>query len=379
MPLSFPLSTRLAAFYFAYFAYIAGLVAYLPLYLAERGLDAAQIALVVALPQLARTFAPAAWGWVADHTGAQRGIVVFSCAVTAACFTALPHVHGVAAIAAAIGAMSVLSAGALPLVEAIALGSLAGNAGRYGPIRLWGSVSFIGVVLAGGAWLDFGPVQVLPALLAGSALSALVCALLLPRGTRRDSDAPTARVRYTPAVASLLGAGFCMALAHGVLYAFLTLHLQRAGYGGSAIGLLWTLGVLAEIFVFALLPAIFRRFALAGILIFGFGCAVARFLAIAWLADVAWILGVAQLLHAATFGAFHAASVALVQRVFRPGAHARGQTLFASVSHGAGGAAGALIGGWAWEAGGPAMAFSAGALAALAGAYFACQLKRAGL
>ena len=33
---------------------------------------------------------------------------------------------------------------------AITLGSLAGQSGRYGPIRLWGSVAFLAVVLAGG-------------------------------------------------------------------------------------------------------------------------------------------------------------------------------------------------------------------------------------
>ena len=42
---------------------------------------------------------------------------------------------------------------ALPLVEAITMASLAGSAGRYGPIRLWGSVGFI---LANSATLSCG-------------------------------------------------------------------------------------------------------------------------------------------------------------------------------------------------------------------------------
>src|SRR3954469_5128098 len=96
---SLPLSGRLAAFYFAFFAYSAAYVAYFPLYLAARGLAAAEIALVLALPQLARIFAPAAWGWLADRFGAQRAIVVVACAVMAACFGALPFAGGVNAIA----------------------------------------------------------------------------------------------------------------------------------------------------------------------------------------------------------------------------------------------------------------------------------------
>ena len=131
---------------------------------------------------------------------------------------------------------------------------------------------------------------------------------------------------------ALLGGGFFMAAAHGTLYAFLTLLLQRAGYSGIVIGVLWTLGVLAEIAVFLWLPQIFRRFALARILVFSFACAVVRFLMLGWLADILWIIVLAQLLHAASFGAFHAASVAAMHRVVPEAAHARGQTLFSSLS-----------------------------------------------
>src|SRR5258706_11647406 len=133
------------------------MVAYFPPYLAARGLDAAQLAWLLALPQLARVVAPAAWGWIADRTGMQRAIVAFSCAANAACFALLPLVASFAAMAWLVAIASVLSAAALPLVEAITLGALAGQAGRYGPIRLWGSLGFILAVFAGGAWLDFQP------------------------------------------------------------------------------------------------------------------------------------------------------------------------------------------------------------------------------
>ena len=170
-----------------------------------------------------------------------------------------------------------------------------------------------------------------------------------------------------------------MAAAHGTLYAFFSLHLERSGYRATTIGVLWTLGVLAEIVVFIFLPQLFRRFSLPTLLAWSFACAVARFLALAWLAHVPWVLVLAQLLHAATFGAFHAAAVAAVHRVFPQAAHARGQTLFSSVTYGAGGAAGALAAGVLWEAGGPQLAFSASALFGLAGLLFAGALKRAGL
>src|ERR1700694_1655627 len=283
-----PLPFRLASFYFAHFAYGGAFVAYLPLYLAWRGLQPGEIAWVLALPQLARTFAPAAWGWIADRSGAQRGIVAFSCAAMGAGFALLPYVQGVVSITWVIGLVSLLSAGALPLVEAITLGALAGQAGRYGPIRLWGSIGFIAIVLAGGAWLEVRPVDALPLAMALCALAALAAALGLPSRSAHAAPA-VARLRIGPEAKALLAAGFCMAAAHGTLYTFLTLHLERAGYGGAMIGLLWTLGVVAQIAVFLYLPALFRRYSLSGMLVFSFACAVLRFIAIGWGAGVPWV------------------------------------------------------------------------------------------
>jgi MFS transporter, PPP family, 3-phenylpropionic acid transporter len=236
----------------------------------------------------------------------------------------------------------------------------------------------MGVVLGGGAWLDRQPISTLPWALVVFMLATLAAALALPPG-RMQPDAQRERVRLTPAIVALLGAGFCNAVAHGALYAFLSLHLERAGYSGTIIGALWTLGVAAEILVFFYLPQLFRRYALSTLLVASLSCGVLRFAAIGWAAGELWIVLLAQLLHAATFGAFHAAAVAAVHRVFPAHAQARGQTLFSSVCYGAGAAAGLLIAGWAWDLGGAQLAFSASAAAALAGAFIAHRLKRAGL
>jgi len=378
MPVSFGINARLAAFYCAFFAWVGIVTAYFPPYLAERGLDAAQIAWVLALPPLARIVAPAAWGWIADRTRAERGIVVLSCATGAACFALLPAVDGFAAIAWLIALSAAFSAAALPLVEAITLGALAGQSGRYGPIRLWGSIGFIAVVLVGGAWLDAGLARVLPAAVVVCALAAAAVGLSLPKGTVHATGALPAP-RLTSGAFALLASAFCVAVSHGTLYTFLTLHLRSLGYSGTLIGFLWTLGVLAEIVVFFFLPALFRRHALSTILMASAGLGVLRFQIIGWAAGWLPLLLLAQVLHAATFGSYHAAAVATVQRVFPPHARSRGQALFSSLGYGAGGAAGALSAGWAWDLAGPGLAFSVSSIAAGAGLLFAYSLKRAGL
>src|SRR5262245_66476338 len=104
------LATRLASFYFAYFLYAGVVLAFFPLYLAGRGLQAGEIAFIVALPYIARVFAPTAWGWLADVTGASRGIVIFSCAAAATCFAVMPYVSGAAGLAWLVAGWGVLSA-----------------------------------------------------------------------------------------------------------------------------------------------------------------------------------------------------------------------------------------------------------------------------
>jgi PPP family 3-phenylpropionic acid transporter len=80
------------------------------------------------------------------------------------------------------------------------------------------------------------------------------------------------------------------------------------------------------------------------------------------------VLALAQLLHAATFGVFHAGSVAAVHRLFPGALAARGQALYSSIAYGLGGAAGSLAAGWTWTGLGASASFGVSALFALAGA-----------
>jgi PPP family 3-phenylpropionic acid transporter len=367
-----PPPVRLSAYFCAYFLYAGAVVPYFALYLAARGYGAGAIAMVLAMPQLARVVAPALWGWLADRSGAARGIVVFSAAAVLAGFALLHVVDGYAGAVAIMLVMSLLSAGALPLVEALTLGSLGARTERYGPIRLWGSVGFIAGVLATGAWLDANPPQSLLGVIVLLAALTLCVSFLVPAGRVAAAGGPgDARLRAVlrrPEVRAFFAACFCMNVAHGALYAFYSIYLDAAGYSKTAIGVLWTLGVLAEIALFLLLPRLLRRFSLRAVLAASCACAAVRFVLIGWGVDSVALLAAAQLLHAATFGAYHASSVAIVHRLFTGPLAARGQTLHSSVSYGLGGSAGTLLAGWSWGALGPELSFTLSAAAGLAGA-----------
>jgi PPP family 3-phenylpropionic acid transporter len=357
-------AARLGAYYFAYFTYAGALMPYFSLWLAAQSFSAGDIALILAMPSLARIFAPAAWGWIADRSGWRRGIVVFSAFAVCLGFATLYAVRGLGATVLVMFLLSVLAAGALPIVESIALAATAGRAGQYGPIRLWGSVGFILAVLGTGAWLDHASPDTVLDIVVG--LAAIVCAvaLAIPAGRGARPARTGERIGgllLRADVAAFFGACICMTIAHGAFNAFYSLYLEAAGYSKSAIGALWTLGVLAEIVLFLQLPALMRRFSLRALLLASFACAAVRFAAVALAVEQTVLMTLAQLLHAVTFGAFHAASIAAVHRLFAGPFEARGQSIYASLTYGVGGVAGTLIAGWCWSVWGPAASFAVGA------------------
>jgi len=361
---------RLGAYYFAYFAYAGVLVPYFSLWLAGQGYDARQMALVLAMPAVARIFAPAAWGWIADHTGWQRGIVIFAAFTVLGGFSALYVVHGGLPVAAVMLLLSVLAAGSMPLVEVAALAATRARPGSYGPVRLWGSIGFILTVLGAGAWLDHHDVSTVLDLVVG--LAAVVCIAAFGIPSREPHPASVGSAGIGPVLAradvlAFFSACICNAVAHGALYAFLSIHLEGAGYSKSAIGAFWTLGSAAEIAVFVFLPQLMRRYSLRGLLIASFACVALRFVLIGWAVHVLTLLVFAILLHAATFGLFHAASLAAVHRIFSGRLEARGQALYSSLTYGVGGAVGTLLAGWSWQALGAPATFTISALFGLAG------------
>ena len=131
-----------------------------------------------------------------------------------------------------------------------------------------------------------------------------------------------------------------MTLAHGPQYAFFSLYLVDHGYSKAAVGWMWSFGVIAEIVVFLLMPALMRRYSLSGILLVCFAATAVRFLMIGWGVDSAPVLFAAQLLHGLSFGAYHAAAVTAIHRWFQGAHQVRGQAIYLSVSFGAGGVSG---------------------------------------
>ena len=270
----------------------------------------------------------------------------------------------------ALGVMAFFWSASLPLFESLTLDKLQRHGGDYSRVRLWGSVGFIATVSGAGWLLDRLPIDSIRAMLLAMLVGIMVFALLArdPFAHHRPGiRQPIWPVLRTPRVAALLAACFAMSAAHGAFYLFFSIYLAGHGYSQTAIGLLWSLGVLAEIGVFLFMAPLFRRFSTRHILLACFAAAMLRFLMTGWGADWLIFLVIAQLLHALSFGAFHSASIQSVNRWFPAGCQGRGQALYSSLSFGAGGLLGGLVAGALWDGAGGEVAFTVSAGFALLG------------
>ena len=362
---------RLSGFYFAYFALLGGVAPFLSLYFESLGFSPARIGELVAIPMLMRCIAPNLWGWLGDATGQRLLIVRVGALLTALCFAGIFWRQDYWWLAAIMALHSFFWHAVLPQFEAITLAHLGSQSARYSQLRLWGSVGFILTVVLLGLLLQRAGMAVYPMAMFGIMLLIAVCSTLVPQPPRESASAAVAgdgflrRLRQ-PGVPAFFVAVALMQLSHGPYYTFLSIHLEALGYSRGLIGLLWALGVLAEIVLFMFMHRLLAWISLRQLLVVSFALAALRWLLLGTLAEEMLVLLFAQLLHAATFGAFHVASIHLVQQRFGERYQGQGQALYATLA-GIGGALGALCSGYAWAGMGPTLTFAAAALAAFVG------------
>jgi len=361
---------RLSGYYFFYFAFIGAFSPYFGLYLQSLNFSAWDIGLLMSQMQLMRLFGPNFWGWLADRFGRRMAIIRLAGAIGLAGFSAFFWLDRLPGMLFAMAVLAFFWSAALPLVETLTFDHLRDERERYSRIRLWGSVGFIVAVMGTGALLDYvsvvGVLWICWVILLGILVLALLLSEAAPLPHPRDAR-PIGEILRQPRVRALLAACLAMSAAHGAFYVFYSIHLAGHGYSKTEVGALWSLGVLAEIVVFMLMARLSLRFSLRRLLLVSFAAAVLRFLLMGWGVESVMVMIFTQLLHGLTFGAYHAASIAAVNRWFPGRAQGRGQALYSSLSFGAGGLLGALISGGTWESWGAGWTFTLGSAFALAG------------
>lgn len=363
-------SLNFALFFFAYYGYVGVFSPYASLYFADKGISAAQIGVLMSLMQVMRIFGPNLWGWVADHTRQRVNVLRFTSLAAAIAFCGMFWGESFGFFFALMITVNLFTSAQGPISEALMLSAMRGDLTHYGRLRLWGSVGFIAAVTLSGQLLDWQGIAQMPWI--ALAMLVMVCGVAL---TMREEPA-THHAHEMPSVRSLLRqrsvlaffvSTFMMVAAHSSLYVYYSLYLSDIGYSKTVIGLMWSLGVVVEILFFFYQAPLFRRFGVRPLMLFSLVTAVVRFLMIGFGAQSLTVLLLAQVLHAATFGVHHSASVATLQRWFSGPLQARGQALFISISYGLGGTLGGLLLSACWDTFGARPVYLIAALMSLLG------------
>ena len=361
---------RLSGFYFFYFASLGALLPYWGLYLKSLNFTANSIGVFMAIIMGTKIVSPNIWGMIADHTGKRMLIVRFGCLMAVISFAGVFLSSNYWWLIVVMVTFSFFWNAALPQFEATTFNHLGNFTHRYSSIRLWGSIGFIVTVIALGMVLDNFGAAVLPSILivlyAGIWFSSLTVPEYAAQHLVLDQQS-LFQVLRRPEVFILLLVCFLMQVSHGPYYTFYTIYLEEHGYRRSLIGQMWSLGVIAEVIIFVYLHKMIPRLGLRLLLLSAFALAAFRWILVGYFVQWLGILLFAQLLHAASFGVYHACAIELIHRYF-PGSHqGKGQALYSSVSFGAGGAVGSLYSGLLWDRGGAILVFSIASMIALLG------------
>ena len=344
---------RLSSFYFFYFALLGAWLPYWPLYLRELGFTPEKIGYIAGAMMATKIIAPNIWGYLADRSGRRMRIIRGGSLLALLCFLAIVPRQDFAWMMLVVIGYSFFWNAVLAQFEVVTLSHLAGRYQRYSLVRVWGSIGFITTVSLLGSGFDRYPLHWLPYivifLLAGIWVSSLLVDEHPDAKVSHHERRPLREVLAKPSVIAFFAVCFLMQASHGPYYTFFSVYLENNGFNHGTTGLLWSLGVIAEVVVFLFMHRLLHRFSLYQIMVASLLLSILRWWLIAFLVKNTVILVLAQTLHAASFGSFHAFAVEMVRKLFAGGLQGQGMAFYSGLSFGAGGAAGAVLSGWLWD------------------------------
>ena len=326
-------ATRLALFYGTMFGMMGTHLPFFTVWLKAVGIDAFWIGIITAIPPVTRfTVLPFVTA-LAERRHALRGAIVATAFATALGFSILGTQHQPVLVFLAYAVTCCLWTPMVPLTDAYALRGVARHGLNYGPLRLWGSAAFVAGALGCGLLVDVIAAQnLIWVIVSVAALGAFVGLGLSPLRTPKslvNIHHGAGALLRDPGFLAIIVTSALIQGSHAAYYIFASIAWQQAGLGGLTIAGLWSLGVIAEIVVFALSP----RFTLPPVMLVVIAAlsAVARWVITAQEPPLA-ILAAVQLAHGLTFGLTQVGTMMLLVGYVPGHVMARGQGYLAACS-----------------------------------------------
>ncbi|SMC80859.1 MFS transporter [Rhizobium sp. RU36D] len=261
---------------------------FVPVWLKHLGFAEGEIALVLAVPMVAKVLVAPVVAVFADRLKERSTVLVWSAGLSVLLTLCLLSVDSFWVVLLLYSLLQAVFSPYMPVVESVLMTGVRRWGYDYGSMRLWGSLGFVLSTLVAG-WVigHAGADAVMPLVLGGFVL-AVASALVVPRTGNvrrpvaiRPSETADAASRVSSREGSLIQLHLQMLLigaclvqsSHAMLYAFSSIYWQQLGFSGTAIGVLWSGGVVAEVLVFAVSGRLLKR--LGPWTMVRFGCAVA--------------------------------------------------------------------------------------------------------
>ena len=329
-------ATILALFFVGLFLIQGVFLPYWPVWLKAQGLSAGEIGILLSLPNWVRVFADPLIAQRADHTGNRKTPMMWLAGIyvlTVLAFPVSSNFWWLAGLSVVIGfTFSPL----LPLGTTITVHECKTRDLDYGRVRLWGSLAFIFASYGAGWVLDGTSTTwiVWMLFIAGIVNFAITTRMPDPQTDRslRSGSSLTYLLRKPVFLIYLGCIGFAQG-SHGTYYSFASVHWETVGYSHEVIGTFWSIGVTAEIALFAVAGK-FVRGRHPGILFaLGATAGIVRWIVLGS-SDAFWMIVLVQPLHAMTFGITHLAAVSFIARAIPQQLATSAQSLMATLSMG---------------------------------------------
>lgn len=365
--------------YFAYFGVLGIFVPYFGLFLDGRGLNSADIGLLLAIVTASRIVGPSVWALIAERSGKPQSVMRLGALLAAIGWLSSFADYGFWPLLAGFTLFSFFWTAILPQLEVATFAFVNDDTRAYSRIRTAGSVGYIVLVMLSG-WLyqrfgsEFLPLSALLFL-----ILLLLSLFLLPRASLA-SEHHSEPVRFSVLLKNgvllrFMFAALLLQVSFAPFYGFFTLYSRDLGYSGTQTGLFIALSIVAEIIAFYFAGNLMRNRSYRLLLGLCYGVTVLRWYLLATVADNVWWLCFSMLLHAGSFAIAHSCAMQFIQQFFPRKLRSRGQALYAGVIFGGGGAIGAYFSGLLWQDGaGASSTFYIAALLALAATLLALTL-----
>ncbi|MCK6265289.1 3-phenylpropionate MFS transporter [Vibrio sp. ZSDE26] len=189
----------------------------------------------------------------------------------------------------------------------------------YGRTRLWGSVAFIaGSTVVGYLIAWYGTDMILYTALAGVLFSLIISMRSISTMPKTLSTKNVERPKVSQLLREWPVIKFLTLIAliqgsHAAYYSFSAIHWRGAGYSADIIGYLWSLGVVAEVAVFAFSKRVFAGWTLRALFVTASIGVMVRWGITASTTEL-YALVMVQLLHGVTFAMAHIAAIQYIQK-----------------------------------------------------------------